>query len=400
MKTIKPQLLLFFFIILSSCNEYIGTIEENYEPTKTISDIFINDNSYKEIDNIFISKIIYPIAINEYNFRNFENIRKIHSIQQNTRIIFLDNKYYLYSENKISAFYFDGNKIKIKIDLEKDEKIISLFKYKSEIYFLTNRSKLFKLNDESYELILDYEIFISPNPIIIDNIIILFSVFGEAIEINLNDNNASNKGSFLINYGILDNYKSNKSDESIFYLYNSGTLLTLDKNSYLIKNNYYLEDLNILSNVGTFSDLLDTPFLYNNYFYFIDRSGLISAFNPINASILWETDISNSILDFLFSINGYLILLTFDDVMIYNKNGELVKIFKHDVENPISIFGINEEFHIISENGINSFNINSKTQINFIKNKFTTQLDLHLNNSNIYLKDDKHIFILEWKITL
>ena len=400
MKTIKPQLLLLFFIIISSFNKYIGTIEENYEPTKTISDIFIKDNTYKEIDNISIPRIIYPIAINKDNFRNFENIRKVQSIQQNTRVIFLDNKYYLYSDNTLSAFYFDGNKIKIKIDLEKDEKIISLFKYKSEIYFLTNRSKLFKLNDESYELILDYEIFISPNPIIIDNIIILFSVFGEAIEINLNDNNASNKGSFLINYGILDNYKSNKSDESIFYLYNSGTLLTLDKNSYLIKNNYYLEDLNILSNVGTFSDLLDTPFLYNNYFYFIDRSGLISAFNPINASILWETDISNSILDFLFSINGYLILLTFDDVMIYNKNGELVKIFKHDVENPISIFGINEEFHIISENGINSFNINSKTQINFIKNKFTTQLDLHLNNSNIYLKDDNHIFILEWRITL
>ena len=395
MKTIKSQLLLLFFIIISSCNKYIGTIEENYEPTKTISDIFIKDNTYKEIDNISIPRIIYPIAINKDNFRNFENIRKVQSIQQNTRVIFFDNKYYLYSDNTLSAFYFDGNKIKIKIDLEKDEKIISLFKYKSEIYFLTNRSKLFKLNDESYELILDYEIFISPNPIIIDNIIILFSVFGEAIEINLNDNNASNKGSFLINYGILDNYKSNKSDESIFYLYNSGTLLTLDKNSYLIKNNYYLEDLNILSNVGTFSDLLDTPFLYNNYFYFIDRSGLISAFNPINASILWETDISNSILDFLFSINGYLILLTFDDVMIYNKNGELVKIFKHDVENPISIFGINEEFHIISENGINSFNINSKTQINFIKNKFTTQLDLHLNNSNIYLKDDNHIFILE-----
>ena len=81
--------------------------------------------------------------------------------------------------------------------------------------------------------------------------------------------------------------------------------------------------------------------------------------------------------------------------MIYNENGKLIKIFKHNVENPISIFGINEEIHIISDNGINSFNINSKTQTNFIKNKFTTQLDLYLNNSNIYLKDDKHIFILE-----
>ena len=395
MKIIKTQLLLLFFIIISSCNEYIGTIEENYEPTKTISDIFINDNTYKEIDNIFISKIIYPIAINEDNFRNFENINKIQSIHQNTQIIFLDDKYYLYSENTISAFYFDGNKIKIKIDLEEDEKIISVFEYKTEVYFLTDTSKLFKLKDESYELILDYETFISPNPIIIDNIIILFSVFGEAIEINLNNNNASNKGSFLINYGILDNYKSNKTDESIFYLYNSGTLLTLDKSSYLIKNNYYLEDLNILSNIGTFSDLLDTPFYYNNYFYFIDRSGLISTFNPINLNILWEIDISNSIVDYLFSINGYLILLTFDDVMVYNKNGELIKIFKHNIENPISIFGINEEIHITSENGINSFNINSKTQINFIKNKFTNKLDLHLNNSNIYLKDHKHIFILE-----
>ncbi len=395
MKTIKPLLLLLFFIIISSCNEYIGTIEENYEPTKTISDIFINDNTYKEIDNIFISKIIYPISINEDNFRNFENISKIQSIQQNTQIIFLDDKYYMYSANTISAFYFDGNKIKIKIDLEEDEKIISVFEYKAEVYFLTNNSKLFKLKDESYELILDYKIFISPNPIIIENIIILFSVFGEAIEINLNNNNASNKGSFLINYGILDNFKSNKTDESIFYLYNSGTLLTLDKSSYLIKNNYYLEDLNILSNIGTFSDLLDTPFYYNNYFYFIDRSGLISTFNPINLNILWEIDISNSIVDYLFSINGYLILLTFDDVMVYNKNGELIKIFKHNIENPISIFGINEEIHITSENGINSFNINSKTQINFIKNKFTTKLDLHLNNSNIYLKDHKHIFILE-----
>ncbi len=395
MKIIKTQFLLLFFIIISSCNEYIGTIEENYEPTKTISDIFINDNTYKEIDNIFISKIIYPIAINEDNFRNFENINKIQSIQQNTQIIFLDDKYYLYSENTISAFYFDGNKIKIKIDLEEDEKIISVFEFKTEVYFLTDTSKLFKLKDESYELILDYETFISPNPIIIDNIIILFSVFGEAIEINLNNNNASNKGSFLINYGILDNYKSNKTDESIFYLYNSGTLLTLDKSSYLIKNNYYLEDLNILSNIGTFSDLLDTPFYYNNYFYFIDRSGLISTFNPINLNILWEIDISNSIVDYLFSINGYLILLTFDDVMVYNKNGELIKIFKHNIENPISIFGINEEIHITSENGINSFNINSKTQINFIKNKFTNKLDLHLNNSNIYLKDHKHIFILE-----
>ena len=41
--------------------------------------------------------------------------------------------------------------------------------------------------------------------------------------------------------------------------------------------------------------------------------------NPINANIFWEIDISNPIEDYLFSINGYLILLTFEDVIVYNK---------------------------------------------------------------------------------
>ena len=269
MKIIKSQILLLFFIILSSCNEYIGTIEENYEPTNNVSEIFIKNTSYNEIENISISKIIHPISINEDNILNFENIHKVHSVKRNTNIIFFDNKYYFNLKNTLFRLDFNGNKIKIKIDLDKDEKIIFLFEYKKNIYFLTDNSKLFKLKNESYELISDYDFFISHNPIIIEDKILLFTVFGEIVEINLNNNSSLNKGSFVINYGIVDKYKFYETNETIFYLFNSGTLLTLDKNNNRIKDNYYLEDLNILTNVGTFSELLDTPFSHNDYFYFM-----------------------------------------------------------------------------------------------------------------------------------
>ena len=49
--------------------------------------------------------------------------------------------------------------------------------------------------------------------------------------------------------------KSNifEDQTKLYYLFNSGTLLTFDKNSYEYLNNYILEDLNILSSLGVFN---------------------------------------------------------------------------------------------------------------------------------------------------
>ena len=395
MKKIKFLYLLSLFFILSSCNKYIGTIEPNYEPTNNVTEIFSQDSTYKEIENLSISKIIYPVSIDEKQIFNFEDINKLQAVNQNTNILFVDNKYYLNLKKNILIFDFNNDKIKINVDLDKGESFISIFEFNKNIFFITNKSRLFLLNDTSYELISEFDIFINSKPIIFDDNLILFSVFGEVNEINLNENKVTKKGVFDTNYGIANNFKLQQSNETNIYLYNSGTLLTLNKSNNELKDNYYLEDLNILSSVGIFSELLDTPFVFNDYYYFIDRSGLISLFNPISSDILWEIDVSNTIIDYSFSIEGYLILLTFNDIFIYNQNGDLVKAFKHNLDSPMSIFGVSENLHIISENGISSYNINTKLQFNFIKNKFTSDIDIHLNNSNIYIQDNNYLYILE-----
>ena len=395
MKKIKFFYLLSLFFILLSCNKYIGTIEPNYEPTNNVTEIFSKDSTYKEIENLFISKIIYPISINKKQILNFEDINKLHAVNQNTSILFFDNKYYLNIKKNILIYDFNGDKIKINVDLDRGESFISIFEFNKDIFFITNKSKLFVLNDTSYELISEFNIFINSKPFIFDDNLVLFSVFGDVNEINLNANKITKKGVFASNYGIANNFKLQQNSETNIYLYNSGTLLTLNKSNNELKINYYLEDLNILSSVGTFSELLDTPFVFNDYYYFIDRSGLISLFNPLTSNILWEIDVSNTIIDYSFSIEGYLILLTTNDIFIYSQNGDLVKAFKHNLDGPISIFGVSENLHIISENGISSFNINTKSQFNFIKNKFTSDIDIYLYNSNIYIKDNNYLYILE-----
>ena len=58
-------LVFFFVFILSSCNKYIGPIEPNYKPKNTISDIFLKDTSYIEVENLSITKITHPKHIDK-----------------------------------------------------------------------------------------------------------------------------------------------------------------------------------------------------------------------------------------------------------------------------------------------------------------------------------------------
>lgn len=395
MKIINILILIFTFFFISSCDRYIGSIEENYEPSNNVSDIFIKNRAYDEIENISLAKTIYPKLMDDKYKSNFKNIYKIQKVNQNTKILFFGNNYYLNFNNSIYMFDFNDSKKKFKIDLDKTEEIIFLFSYKDDIYLITDKSKVFKLMDESFEKISDFDMSIHTEPIFVNGILLFFSPFGEVIEIDLDKNTLINKGYFTTNHGITKNFNLHSSNDLNFYLYNTGTLITLDKKNNILKDNYFLEDLNILSNIGFYSELLDTPFEFNDYFYFIDRSGLVSSFNPFNSEILWETDISNTIINYLFSIDGYLTLLTSKSIFIYNQNGDLIKFFNHSLENPISMFGINENLHIISENGISTYDLNSKSLLTFIKHNFNTDLNLYFYNSNIFIKDNKHLYILK-----
>ena len=87
--------------------------------------------------------------------------------------------------------------------------------------------------------------------------------------------------------------------------------------------------------------------------------------------------------------------MTLDKILILSDNGNIVSSYLHNVESPISIFNIQGNIHLISDEGISKLNLNDKKEDNFFyKNKFTGNLEIYYQNQNIYLKDDKSLFKL------
>ena len=128
--------------------------------------------------------------------------------------------------------------------------------------------------------------------------------------------------------------------------------------------------------------------------YFLDRSGKIVVFNPVSSDIFWELDINETIFDYLFSNDGYLILMTSNKILILSNNGTIINSYTHNKEVPLLIFNIQKNIYLISEQGISKLNLNEKSEDSFYKNKFTSNLDIFYQNQNIYLKDDKNLFKL------
>ena len=232
---------------------------------------------------------------------------------------------------------------------------------------LTNRSRIFVINSQNILELADYDIFINTAPIVLDKNLILFNVFGEIYDVNLDDYSISKKDNFILKPGI--SIKSNifQDNTNSYYLFNSGTLLTFDKNNFDYYNNYILEDLNILTSLDEFSELVDSPFSHNENLYFLDRSGKIAVYNPISSDIFWELDINDTILSYLFSNDGYLILMTFNKILIISDNGNIIYSYSHNKESPISIFNIQENIYLISDQGISKLNLKDKKDDIFIK---------------------------------
>ena len=86
--------------------------------------------------------------------------------------------------------------------------------------------------------------------------------------------------------------------------------------------------------------------------------------------------------------------MTFNEVLILSNNGKIIYSYSHNKESPISIFNIQENLYLISEEGISKLNLNDKREVSFYKNKFTNNLEIYYQEQNIYLKDDKSLFKL------
>ena len=393
MKKIK---FIIFFIALSSCNQYLGTIDPDYTPTNEVNRIFSNAQNDTYSSEVEFGSIIFPsIANSSFTIDNLK-IDKITNTDRNSVISFLHGKIILSKDKNIYAIdqNSENNNYEYKLNLNIEEKVLHIFGHRGEIYILTNRARLFIIDGQNVINIADYEFYTNITPIVLDESLIIFSVYGDIHEILLDDFSITKKDNFVSKPGI--SIKSNifEDQENLYYLFNTSTLVTLSKNNYEYYSNYILEDLNILSSLGVFNTLVDSPFSHNEYLYFLDRSGKISVFNPVSSDILWELDINETILSYLFSNDGYLILMTSDNIQILSNKGDIINLYIHNKKTPISIFSIQGNIHLISEEGISKINLTEKKEDSFYKNKFKGNLEIYYEDQIIYLKDDKSLFKL------
>ena len=387
---------LILLVALSSCNRYLGTIEPDYLPSNDVTEIFSNTRNDNYILEVDFGNIIFPKFINPSLIINNFKIDKITNTDKNSAINFLNDKIYLSKDKSIYVIDHknEDNNFEYNLNLKKDEEVLNIFEYKYEIYILTNTSHLFIIDGQDLIDLGDFEVFTNIKPILLDNSLLIFSVFGDIYEIRLDNISLSKIDNIIFNPGL--SIKSNifQDQENLYYLFNTATLITFGKKNYDYYENYILEDLNILTSLGVFNELIDSPFSHNDYLYFLDRSGKIAVYNPVYSDILWELDINGTILSYLFSKDGYLILLTFDKILILSTNGDIINHYTHKKESPISFFSIQGNIYLISEEGISKLNLNNKSEDGLYKNKFTSNLNIYYQDQNIYLKDDKSLFKL------
>lgn len=391
----KPIKLLSFLLILSSCNRYLGTVEPDYIPVNKTEEVFENNLIIQSKNNFSeLEQVIYPFANLTINESNLKKIKKILSLEENSSVSIQKDKIFFSNNDIISIYNFNKpkEKLKIKIDLDKDENIIQIINLPSNSFILTDKTKLFIIKDNKALLKANFNTYISKKTIIQNNKLLTFSVFGEVYEIDLLEYTSNLKGNFILSHGVLSNSNNYEYKNLISHLYNSGTIVFINKSNLKLENNFFIKDLNILSTVGFFEKLIDAPFGYQNHLYFIEKSGLISVFNPIVSNILWEVDIGMPIRDFNFTEDGKLILLSNNQLMIFDDLGEINLIFEHTNTYPLKIVSSKNKILIFGREGLDIIDLNSKSRTNYIKYKFHGDIEVISSNQNIFIKDQKALY--------
>ena len=392
MKIVK---LIGFLLILSSCNQYLGTIEPDYIPSNDIEEVFLSNAIVLDNNEEFkIGEVLYP-PDKKLNFKNSIDFQKVTTIDKKTNFLFLENEIYynkkndFYSLNKNDFKEINRNKIK----LNKDEEIIHISSFEKNLFVLTNQGKVFKLLQNNFELMQDLQIFLSQNTFSKSSKIIAFSVFGDVIEIDLKNNIFIINGNFDVNHGITKSSNIYPYNNINIILYNSGTLVFLNQQNNNPETNYYLEDLNILSQVGIFEEFIDAPFHIDNFIYFIEKKGLVSVFNPVTSEILWETDISSPIIDYFIDENKNLYVLTYNKVNIFSSQGQLQKDISHKLENPFNFWIDDANLYLANQDGLYIINLDGDL-IYSINQKFQDSLKVFNSNNQYYFADSKNLYTL------
>ena len=86
--------------------------------------------------------------------------------------------------------------------------------------------------------------------------------------------------------------------------------------------------------------------------------------------------------------------MTFNKILIISDSGDLLYSYSHNKESPISIFNIQENIYLISDQGISKLNLIDRRDDIIHKHKFTNNLEIFFEDQIIYLKDNKSLFKL------
>ena len=83
MKKIK---FIIFLLALSSCNQYLGTVDPDYTPTNEVTEIFSDLDKNKLRSEVEFGDIIFPKAVNTSLYKNTLEIEKILNVNKNSII--------------------------------------------------------------------------------------------------------------------------------------------------------------------------------------------------------------------------------------------------------------------------------------------------------------------------
>ena len=147
---------LFLIIILSSCNQYVGSIDPDYIPKNEVTKIFSNIKNDTYNLDIEFSNIIYPKVNTIKNIKSFK-INKILDTDKKSVVNFFNNKIFLSKGKSIYVFDIidEKNNFNYELKLKKDEYVTFFFEFRDNIYLTTNHTSIFMLDGKNISLIRD-----------------------------------------------------------------------------------------------------------------------------------------------------------------------------------------------------------------------------------------------------
>ena len=400
--------IIIFLILLSSCsNKYLGTVDEDYIPTKKI--IHLNKNNI----NLSSAKIEFSNAELIENFDIFQapkinlKIKKFNKVDRlfkndsisnfvnyENNIIYIAKNYSLnsYSDSKVIAKSF------IPKNFEKKKNyFFNIILEKNILYVISNYGEVFKINkDWSFSLLATTNKKIN---FLISNYgkLLFTDLNGGLIAFDIDKNSFNTLSSMDINFGYINkHYDVNTYENFLFHNINTNTLAIIDLKNQKFINKYTLDSLNILSPIGDIGTLVNTPVNLKDSTLFVGEMGKLFNFKIDSDKIFWNLDLNKIIIDFIVHSN-VLFLLTDSQIYVYElNNGKLISNNDHNIFNPSFFSIVNSKLLIVGENNLSlidpkDVNIDTPIIFKFKKNNINA---IGYSLGNYYLKNEDAVYLL------